>query len=42
VTIEPFKALGARVKKEVEGEAELLLKFAEPEARAHEVRFAKV
>ncbi len=41
VTIEPFKPLAARVKKDVEAEAESLLKFAEPEARSHEVRFAK-
>ena len=41
LTIEPFKPLAARVKKEVEAEAESLLKFAEPEARTHEVRFAK-
>ena len=33
LTIEPFKPLAAKVKKEVEAEAESLLKFAEPEAR---------
>jgi uncharacterized protein YcaQ len=42
LTIEPFKPLAARLKKDVEAEAELVLKFAEPEARTHEVRFAKV
>lgn len=41
LTVEPFKALSARVKKDVEAEAEALLKFAEPEARVYEVRFAK-
>jgi hypothetical protein len=41
LTIEPFKPFAARVKKEVEAEAEAMLKFAEPEARAHEVRIAK-
>jgi hypothetical protein len=41
LTVEPFKPLAARVKKEVEAEAEALLKFAEPEARSYEVRFAK-
>ena len=41
LTIEPFKPLAARVKKEVEAEAESVLKFAEPEAKTHEVRFAK-
>jgi hypothetical protein len=39
VTIEPFKPLAARVKKEIEAEAELVLKFAEPEVRTREVRF---
>jgi hypothetical protein len=42
LTIEPFKPFAARVKKEVEVEAESLLRFAEPEARAYEVRVAKV
>ena len=41
LTIEPFKPFAAKVKKEVEAEAEALLKFAEPEAKTHEVRFAK-
>jgi hypothetical protein len=41
LTIEPFKPFAARVKKEVEAEAEAVLKFAEPEARAYEVRMAK-
>jgi hypothetical protein len=41
LTIEPFKPIAARLKKEVEAEAESVLKFAEPEARTHEVRFAK-
>jgi hypothetical protein len=40
VTIEPFKPFAGRVKKEVEAEAELLLKFAEPEVRTYEVRMA--
>jgi hypothetical protein len=39
VTIEPFKPLAARVKKEIEAEADLVLKFAEPEVRTREVRF---
>jgi Winged helix DNA-binding domain len=41
VTIEPFKALAVRVKKDVEAEAEAVLMFAEPEARVREVRFVK-
>jgi hypothetical protein len=41
LTIEPFKPFAARVKKEVEAEAESLLRFAESEARTHEVRIAK-
>jgi hypothetical protein len=40
VTIEPFKPLAARVKKEVEAEAEAVLQFAEPEVKAREVRFS--
>jgi hypothetical protein len=41
VTVEPFKPFAARVKKEVEAEAEALLRFAEPEVATREVRFAK-
>jgi len=39
ITIEPFTALAARVKKEVAGEAEALARFAGPEARTIEVKF---
>ena len=42
LTIDPFKPFTARVKKEVEAEAESMLRFAEPEARAHDVKIAKV
>jgi hypothetical protein len=41
LTVEPFKPLPARAKKDVEAEAESLLRFAEPEARIREVRIAK-
>jgi hypothetical protein len=41
LTIEPFKPFAARVKKDVEAEAEAMLQFAEPEARTREVKFAK-
>jgi hypothetical protein len=39
VTVEPFATLAARVRKEVSAEAEALARFAEPEARAVDVRF---
>jgi hypothetical protein len=41
LTVEPFKPLAARAKKEVEAEAESMLTFAEPDARVREVKFAK-
>jgi hypothetical protein len=40
LTIEPFKPFPARVKKEVEAEADSLLAFAEPEVRTRDVKFA--
>jgi Winged helix DNA-binding domain len=42
ITVEPFKPFAARVKKEVEAEAEALLAFAEPEVSAREVKFARI
>jgi hypothetical protein len=39
ITIEPFTAFPARVKKEVAAEAEALARFAAPEARATDVKF---
>jgi hypothetical protein len=40
VTIEPFTAFSARVKKEVAAEAEALARFAGPETRVFDVKFA--
>ena len=41
VSIAPFAPFAARTRKEVEAEAEALARFAEPEARAFEVRVAR-
>jgi hypothetical protein len=41
MTIEPFAPFGARTRKEVAAEGDELLRFAEPDARAFEVRFAR-
>ncbi len=38
MTIEPFASFTARVRKEVAAESDALLRFAEPEARAFELR----
>jgi Winged helix DNA-binding domain len=39
ITIEPFAAFAARTRKEVAAEADKLLRFAEPDARAFDLRF---
>jgi Winged helix DNA-binding domain len=41
LTVEPFAPFTARTRKEVASEAEALLRFAEPDARAFDVRFAR-
>ncbi len=41
LTVGAFAPFPARVRREVAAEAEALLRFAEPEARAHEVRVGK-
>lgn len=41
VSIEPFAPFSARTRKEVVAEAEAMARFAEPEARAYEVRVAR-
>jgi hypothetical protein len=41
LTIEPFAPFAPRVRKEVEAEAEALLRFVEPDARAFATRIAK-
>jgi hypothetical protein len=41
LTIESFAPLAARARKEVAAEADALLRFAEPEARAFDLRFAR-
>lgn len=40
VTIEPFEAMASRVRKDVAAEAEAAARFAEPDARAVDVKFA--
>jgi hypothetical protein len=40
MTIEPFSPFAAKTRKEVAAEADALLRFAEPDARAYELRFA--
>ncbi len=41
LTVEPFAAFSARTRRETVAEGESLLRFAEPDARSFEVRFAK-
>jgi hypothetical protein len=41
LTVEPFAPLAARVRRDVEEEAEALLRFAEPDAGAYEVRIGR-
>jgi hypothetical protein len=41
LTLEPFEPLGATVRAELTAEAERLLRFAEPDAQAHEVTVAE-
>jgi hypothetical protein len=40
ITIDPFGKLSAKVRKEIQSEAEDLVRFAEPDAKAHQVTFA--
>ncbi len=41
VAVAPFAAFSPRIRKEVEGEAEALAHFVEPEARRYEVQLAR-
>lgn len=40
IAIEPFGALGAKVRKEIAAEAEALARFSAPDARTFDVKFA--